>query len=297
MSNAFDPSWPARIPGSTPALLEWLQQQSAAGHPPQVLAASMRQTGWTEPVVQATLAWLQARGTRANTSDPENTAAPTPAQPLPGPNLQGYPLELDAGDRRVQVLMSMQHPRIVLLGNVLSPEECAQIIADARPAMARSRTVATLNGSEEINPDRTSDGMFFQRGQTPAVAALEARIARLLQWPLENGEGLQVLNYRPGAEYKPHHDYFDPQEPSSAAILRRGGQRVGTLVIYLNDTPAGGCTYFPETQLRIHPRQGHAVFFSYAQPQAHTLTLHGGDPVVHGEKWIATKWLRTHAFN
>ena len=297
MPNAFE-AWSTRIAGSTPALLQWAQQQSAAGHSPQALAASMRQTGWAEPVVQGVLHWLTQAPPATTAATAAAPSAPTDTQPaLPGPNLQGNPLELDAGDRRVQVLMSMQHPRIVLLGNVLSPQECAQIIADARPAMARSRTVATHSDHEEINPDRTSDGMFFQRGETPTVALLEARLAKLLQWPLENGEGLQVLNYRPGAEYKPHHDYFDPKEPSSAAILRRGGQRLGTLVIYLNDTPAGGCTYFPETQLRIHPRQGNAVFFSYAQPQPHTLTLHGGDPVEQGEKWIATKWLRTHAFH
>ena len=45
----------------------------------------------------------------------------------------------------------------------------------------------------------------------------------LLNWPLENGEGLQVLHYRPGAEYKPHYDYFAPtsraRPPSSNAAV------------------------------------------------------------------------------
>ena len=128
------------------------------------------------------------------------------------------------------------------------------------------------------------------------MRALEARIAHLLQWPGERGEGLQVLNYRPGAQYKPHHDYFNPQDPGSAPVLRRGGQRVATLVIYLNTVSAGGCTYFPESQLRIHPRPGQAVFFRYPRPEAQSLTLHAGDPVLQGEKWIATKWLREQAF-
>ena len=193
--------------------------------------------------------------------------------------------------------MALEHPRIVLFGNLLSADECDAIVAAARPQMARSRTVETRTGSEEINADRTSQGMFFVRGQTPEVARLEARLARLLQWPLENGEGLQVLHYGPGAEYKPHHDYFDPAEPGTATIVRRGGQRVGTIVIYLNDPEEGGGTSFPEARLRIQPRKGNAVFFSYAQPQAHTLTLHGGDPVLRGEKWIATKWLREREFH
>ena len=105
---------------------------------------------------------------------------------------------------------------MVVFGNFLSPEECDALIAAARPRMARSLTVATQTGGEEVNDDRTSDGMFFQRGESALVQTIEERIAKLLQWPIENGEGLQVLHYRPGAEYKPHYDYFDPHETRHA---------------------------------------------------------------------------------
>lgn len=275
----------AQVPGSTPALMQWLTTQLASGHASATLQQSLLDAGWSAQIAQS-----------AVTACTQPPTAVTSHAPVPEPDLLQHPSDIDVGDRRVQVLLSMQQPRIVLFGNLLSDAECDQLIADARPAMARSRTVVTQTSSEEINPDRTSQGMFYTRGQTPTVAALEARIARLLRWPVENGEGLQVLNYHPGAEYKPHHDYFNPQESSSAAILRRGGQRVGTLVMYLNDLPSGGCTFFPETQLRIHPRKGHAVFFGYPTPDVSTRTLHGGDPVLVGEKWIATKWLREHEF-
>lgn len=274
-----------QVPGSTPALMQWLTTQLAAGHAPASLQQSLVDTGWAPEIAQAAIAvCTQSRlGTSLLSAMPE-------------PDLRHHPSEIDVGDRRVQILLSMHQPRIVLLGNLLSDAECDQLIVDARPAMARSRTVVTQTSSEEINPDRTSRGMFYTRGQTPVVAQLEARIARLLCWPVENGEGLQVLHYLPGAEYKPHHDYFSPQEPGSSALLQRGGQRVGTLVIYLNNVASGGCTFFPESQLRIQPRKGHALFFSYPSPHASTLTLHGGDPVVAGEKWIATKWLRERTF-
>ena len=279
----------AQVPGSTPALMQWLMTQLAAQHAPAVLLRSMTDTGWPIAVAQAALA------TCAPTLP---VPAPTPsATSLLGPDLQRHPSTMDVGDRHVSVLLSLQNPHLVLFGNLLSDDECDQLIADARPAMARSRTVATQSSGEEINPDRTSQGMFYTRGQTPTVARLEARIAQLLRWPVENGEGLQVLNYQPGAQYKPHHDFFSPSEPSSAALLQRGGQRIGTLVVYLNDVPAGGCTYFPYPQLRIHPRKGHAVFFGYPVADSSTLTLHGGDPVLEGEKWIATKWLRERAFH
>ena len=190
----------------------------------------------------------------------------------------------------------MQNPRIVVFGNLLAEEECNAMIALAQPRMQRSRTVNTADGSEQVHVDRTSDGMFFQRAENEIARRVEARIARLLNWPVENGEGLQVLRYGPGAEYKPHHDYFAPQEPGTATILKRGGQRVGTLVMYLNDPVKGGGTIFPEVPLQVLPRRGNAVFFSYASPDPGTRTLHGGAPVVEGEKWIATKWLREREF-
>jgi len=286
----------ATVPGATPDLLHWLDQQLQAGQREAALLQSLRETGWSDTVARRAFESV-VRWRTAPTQTTPPTATPAAAAALPGPDLAQTPSSIDAGDRQVHILMALEHPRIVLLGNLLSPAECKAIMAAAGPQMARSRTVETRTGGEEVNADRTSEGMFFQRGQTPEVQRLETRLARLLQWPLENGEGLQVLRYGPGAEYKPHHDYFDPAEPGTPSIIRRGGQRVGTVVVYLNEPQAGGGTYFPEARLRIQPRQGNAVFFSYAQPQAHTLTLHGGDPVLHGEKWIATKWLREREFH
>ena len=118
-----------------------------------------------------------------------------------------------------------------------------------------------------------------------------------MNWPLERGEGLQILRYRPGAQYKPHFDYFDPSQPGTARMVERGGQRVGTLIIYLRAPEAGGATVFPDAGLEVAPVPGNAVFFSYDQPVPATLTLHGGAPVLAGEKWVATKWMRQREFS
>jgi prolyl 4-hydroxylase len=71
---------------------------------------------------------------------------------------------------------------------------------------------------------------------------------------------------------------------------------VGTLVIYLNTPDQGGGTTFPDVGLEVGPIKGNAVFFSYDRPQAATRSLHGGAPVLAGEKWVATKWLRAGGF-
>lgn len=286
-------------PGLTPELMQWVRTQSAAGVPLPSLLQSMRKAGWAEHLARRALT-LPEEGelpfpfVAATTSS--ELQIQTPASGVPEPDLKTDPCCIHAGDREVHVLTSMRHPRVVVFGNLLSDEECEAIIAEARPRMQRSLTVDNQSGGESINDDRTSNGMFFQRGENELIRRIEERIARLLNWPLENGEGLQVLHYRPGAEYKPHYDYFAPNEPGTPTIVKRGGQRVGTLVMYLNEPTRGGGTTFPDAGLQVVPRRGNAVFFSYDRPDPSTKTLHGGAPVLEGEKWIATKWLREREF-
>jgi prolyl 4-hydroxylase len=183
-----------------------------------------------------------------------------------------------------------------VFGNVVSDEECDALIAAAKPRMSRSLTVETKTGGEELNADRTSNGMFFKRDEFEVVATLERRLAKLANWPIENGEGLQILHYRPGTEYKPHYDYFDPKEPGTPTILKRGGQRVATIIVYLNEPEKGGGTTFPDVGVEVAPKRGNAVFFSYDRAHPVSKSLHGGAPVIAGEKWIATKWLRERVF-
>ncbi len=276
----------------TPELRQWIIDQASAGITAPALIEAMGRSGWDEDVAVAAVEEVL----REHLDTVARQQGLPPAVAVPEPPLGDSPGLIDVGDRQVEVLMSMANPRIVLFGNLLSAEECEALIDAARPRMARSLTVATATGGDQVSDDRTSDGMFFQRGEMPIVQRLEERIARLVDWPIENGEGLQVLHYRPGAEYKPHYDYFDPAEPGTPTITRRGGQRVATLVIYLNDPLKGGGTIFPDVFLEVAPRRGNAVFFSYERPHPSTRTLHGGAPVIEGEKWIATKWLREREF-
>jgi prolyl 4-hydroxylase len=292
----------------TPELRTWIVEQAQAGHSAESVLKAMLASGWNEDVaVEAMEATLRAHlaSQQAGTQQEATVAVPAeqlpvqgelPVVPVPEPRLDDSPLYVDAGDRKVCVLQSMFNPRVVVFGNLLSDEECDQLIELARPKLARSLTVQAKTGGEEINADRTSNGMFFQRGENELVARIEERIARLVNWPVENGEGVQVLHYTPGTEYKPHFDYFDPNEPGTPTILKRGGQRVGTVVMYLAEPAKGGGTIFPDVHLEVAPKRGNAVFFSYDRAHPSTKTLHGGAPVLAGEKWIATKWLRERRF-
>lgn len=271
----------------TPELREWLIAQVAAGHRAERVLASMHASGWDTGVALEAIREIMPDAA-------DELALAAPAMP---DLVDDAAHRLLAHDRQVDVVVSICHPRIVVFRDLLSDAECDALIELARPRLSRSETVVNRTGESEVNAARTSQGMFFSRGEGELVSAIEARIAALLQWPLERGEGLQVLRYGVGAEYRPHFDYFDPAQPGSQAILKRGGQRVGTVLMYLNTPESGGATTFPDAGIEVQALRGSAVFFAYGQPSPLTRTLHGGAPVQAGEKWVATKWLRAGRFD
>lgn len=279
----------------TEELRRWIVAQAEAGCRPEDVLAAMHASGWAEGVaLEAMESTLRAR--LDEVAAEQGAAAALPVLEVPEPDLAGGVTAFASDGRQMQLLLSMRLPRVLLIGGFLSDEECDELRAQAAPRLVRSETVDTSTGGSEINAARTSDGMFFARGETPLIERIERRIAALLRWPLERGEGMQVLRYGPGAEYRPHHDYFDPAQPGTPTVLARGGQRVGTLLMYLNTPAAGGATTFPDVALDIAAVKGHAVYFSYDRPHPATRTLHGGAPVIAGEKWVATKWLREAEF-
>jgi prolyl 4-hydroxylase len=277
----------------TAELKAWIIEQSTAGRAPEAVLEAMLASGWNEAVAVAALEHTLTSHAAALAA----SAALPPAVPVPDPLPNGTRSSVWAGDREVEVIVNLADPRVVVFGKLLSDAECDEIIALARARLVRSETVQTATGATEVNGARTSQGMFFDRGEHPVCKGIELRMAALLNWPVENGEGLQVLRYASGAEYKPHYDYFDPEQPGTPTILKRGGQRVGSLVCYLNTPGQGGATVFPDVGLEVAPVKGNAVFFSYDRPHPATRSLHGGAPVVEGEKWVATKWLREGRFD
>jgi prolyl 4-hydroxylase len=273
----------------TEDLKTWLQHQLASGVSMADAQAAMRASGWDDAIAERAVRQAQ-----------EAAGAPAELPPpgtVPEPLLAPGAAVVDVGGRLVRVLMSMRFPRVLVFDGLFDDAECDALVEEARPRLTRSETVDNSTGGSEVNAARTSDGMFFQRGESPLIQRLEQRVAALLRWPIGWGEGLQVLRYRPGAEYRPHHDFFDPRHPGTEAVLKRGGQRVGTLLLYLNTPARGGATTFPDVQLEVAAVKGRAVFFSYDRPHAVTRSLHGGAPVVEGEKWVATKWLRQREFH
>jgi prolyl 4-hydroxylase len=205
---------------------------------------------------------------------------------------------LIARDCRAARLFSCDRPVVALFADVLNRDECDGLIAIGRERVQRSSVVDPDSGSEITINARNSEGAFVNASAGLLVEKIDERLAGLFQYPLENGEDLHILHYGPGGEYRPHYDYFPEEQAGSRHHMQRGGQRIATIILYLNDVEEGGDTTFPDIGLSIHPRRGSALYFEYGNVlgQSDSKTLHAGTPVEKGEKWLATKWIRRGRF-
>ncbi|KAI3797315.1 hypothetical protein L1987_32571 [Smallanthus sonchifolius] len=214
------------------------------------------------------------------------------------------------GDQWTEILS--WEPRSFLYHNFLSKEECEYLINLAKPHMAKSTVVDSKTGQSKDSRVRTSSGTFLRRGRDKIIRNIEKRIADFTFIPVEHGEGLQVLHYEEGQKYEPHFDYFLDEFNT-----KNGGQRIATVLMYLSDVEEGGETVFPASLgnfssnpewnnlsecakkgLHVKPKMGDALLFWSMRPDA-TLdptSLHGGCPVIKGNKWSSTKWMHVEEY-
>ena len=182
-----------------------------------------------------------------------------------------------------------ERPRASSFPGLFSPAECEFLIGAARSWLQPSMVIDPETGHQQRNPVRTSDSMSFGvLLESPAVHALNRRMAAAAGTQVRQGESLQVLRYRPGEEYKPHFD----------ALAGEANQRILTMIVYLTDDYQGGETLFLETGLSFKGRKGDALLFhnTTADGRADQLARHAGLPVSAGEKLIASRWIRARPF-
>jgi prolyl 4-hydroxylase len=215
--------------------------------------------------------------------------------------LPGIPEDrlFSVGSQSIGVLSRVKAPHVVVLDGVLSSVECDALLDFALSKGLRlSSVVDKESGQAVAHHERTSTGVFFARAETPLIQRIEERLAEMTCWPLTHAEGLQVLRYEIGQQYKPHHDWFDTTHHGAAHHLARGGQRVATTVMVLRAANRGGATTFPAAGFEVSPPCGGAVFFRNLTAAfiPDPLTLHAGAPVEQGEKVVMTYWQREREF-
>jgi len=280
----------------SPSWQTWLTDNLARACTPASLVDSMVAASFDPGVASAAVQRAQADlAAKTSAPAPQSYAScyvyETPRLPQSGNVIHTH-------DRDIKVTLRLHQPAMAVFDNLMTPEECDELVGQARVKLKRSAIVDPVTGRERVIDERSSYGTYFHLNENDFIARLDRRIADLMHWPIENGEGIQILHYPVGGEYKAHFDYFPPEEPGSAAHLARGGQRVSTLVMYLNDVEEGGETTFPSLKLSVTPKKGSAAYFEYSNSrgQVDPLSLHAGTPVIRGEKWIATKWMRERQY-
>jgi prolyl 4-hydroxylase len=280
-------------------LSAWLVQSLDGETPPTSLVETMVQQRMDRAVASAIVdAFVTARrGGRPVPVDSVTMDEATADYVYDAPILRPGS-RIDTSDRVVRVAARTDKPVLAVLRDVLSAEECAGLIERARPRLAPSTIVDPATGRDIVADHRTSLGMFFRLGEDALIARLDRRVSEVMNRPVENGEGFQVLYYATGAANTPHFDFLQPSNAANQASIARSGQRVSTLVAYLNEVEDGGETVFPAAGWTVSPHPGSAVYFEYTNRlgQLDSRTVHGGNAVVRGEKWVLTKWMRERRF-
>jgi len=286
-----------------PALGDWIRQNLDSGRTPADLLEVMRQQQMAPEVARAIVAaFVQAR-TNGTPAPHDHVEMPEAASESAAPYRYETPrlrpgTTIKTSDRTVRIAARAATPTLAVLNDVLSAAECAELLEMARPRLEPSTVVDPKTGFDIVTGLRSSFGMFFRPQENAFIARLDRRIAEVMNLPVENGEGLQILHYPEGAGSAPHFDFLVPSNAANQASIARSGQRVSTMVTYLNDVPAGGETLFPEAGWAVSPQRGNAVYFEYCNSlgEVDHASLHASNAVASGEKWVATKWMRQRPF-
>jgi TPR repeat protein len=186
-------------------------------------------------------------------------------------------------------------PHLQVFEQVMDQMEVDYVIHHATPMLEPAKVVYD-NASASYHQYRT--------GQTAALGGrdldivlywLHERISKLIGLTQAQAEAAAVIQYLPGQEYKLHLDILPVG--SDLVAPERGGQRLATALLYLNDDLQGGETVFPKLDLSIRPVQGSLLFFINCDDKGdyYPDSLHAGAVVEQGEKWVMSCWYRQFA--
>lgn len=184
-------------------------------------------------------------------------------------------------------------PLVCTIDNFVSDQESAHLIASAKDKLAQALVSSAKEGVKSAG--RTGMNCWIPHKQDVVVKALVQRVCDLVKLPRENAESIQMIYYGQDQQYKPHFDAWDPNTDRGQRCMARGGQRLVTCLMYLNTPNEGGGTIFPKLETEVKAQKGRIVIFHNCHVdtiERHPHSLHGGMPVIAGEKWACNLWFR-----
>lgn len=185
-------------------------------------------------------------------------------------------------------------PLIQQCANFLSTNECNELIHYSKNKLIQSEIVDGTTG--EIRTD------YQCRSATTCIIDDNFSLGEQIFNRIEQFTGINkshyeyanITHYEVGQRFDLHADYFELTTRNNVKDrLRRGGNRIGTIIIYLNNVDEGGETSFPWLGKLVTPLQGGLIYFKYDYDdgEVNIRTEHESIPVVKGEKYILTVWI------
>lgn len=178
-------------------------------------------------------------------------------------------------------------PYIALYRGFFSPTECKYLAMVAAPWLEAGRVAE--NGGFQVELIRDADASAISHLTEDMITQrINARIAAATETKIAWGEPLNVLRYKPGQQFRPHHDGRGSD----------GATRIMTALAWLNEQFEGGETDFPALGIRVRGGVGDMLVFRNVLPDGRQddRVVHAGLPVTEGVKWMASRWIRGEDF-
>jgi len=176
------------------------------------------------------------------------------------------------------------------LDGIMTVEECQELIEVGKASMTES----TVVGAQRENYRHSETGWVERDHTSEIVRKISYLSSKLTQLPVENQEKLSIIKYSTGDYFKSHYDFLCSNDPES---VDRYGDRLWSLIFYLNDNFLGGKTEFPKIKTQIDPKLGRVVIFkNYINDLPNMDSMHSGLEVTKGTKYICTVWVRKFEF-
>lgn len=210
------------------------------------------------------------------------------------------------------------------INNFLTNEECDVLISAMETAIPSFSTYNTANFNDIqaylqaqrspgifIDPPYTTYSwgnnigrgnrtqLFFDRSDS-AVTSVITKLANYTGLPTSHQTRPLLFKYEVGGQYVTRADFFSCLSPSRTqqlsesqdtsyfewkkSFIQQGGQRLKSMIIFLNDDFDGGSIQFAPTSTVIAPQKGKAIIFDVVQPG---ITDENGDLVMDTNMFYA----------
>jgi len=194
-------------------------------------------------------------------------------------------------------------PYLYTIDNFLTDKECKFIINVSKENLTLAG-VSRMDNETKPEPGeyrgRTNSSYWMPLDKYPETLKIAKKVAKQIKCNYKHFESFQVIHYNETEEYQYHYDAYDINEKEKyETFCDKRGNRLRTVLIYLNDVEEGGGTGFDsldeyEVPIQVQAKKGRMVVFTNVNDDGtvNKKARHAGLPVIKGEKWAFNLWLR-----